>query len=59
MRYFITISKKAIQILPPIKGSKNLNNRTLEAINIKKLIFEKKGNQKLNTIPVNRLLHLP
>ena len=59
MRQIISISKSLIKIPPQVKSNKNINKGTLEVINLMKPVLEKKSNQKINTIDVNRLLLLP
>ena len=59
MRQLISISKNLIKIPPQVKSNKNINKRTLEVINLMKPELEKKSNQKINTIEVNKLLLLP
>jgi len=59
MRHFITIYKQIIQILPHVKGNNSINKQTLPVINLKKQVFEKKDNQNLKKIEINKLLLLP
>lgn len=59
MRHFITIYIQIIQILPHVKGNNSINKQILPVINLKKQVFEKKDNQNLKKIEINKLLLLP